>query len=46
MLVVTAKTLSAEERDFLSGRLAGVVQKGEATQRELCDEVKRRIGVA
>ena len=46
VLVVTAKTLSAEERAFLSGRLAGVVQKGEATQRELSEEVKRRVGVA
>ncbi len=43
VLVITAKTLGAEERAFLSSRMAGVVQKGEASQRELADEVKRLL---
>ncbi len=44
VLVITAKSLSAEERSFLSGRLAGVIQKGELSQRELSEQVKQLLG--
>jgi hypothetical protein len=43
VLVVTARSLTREERDFLSGRAARIFQKGSAPGRALADEVMRLL---
>lgn len=45
IVVVTAKDLTNEDRDRLSGNVARVMQKGEYTREALLDELRRLIGV-
>ena len=44
VIVVTAKTPTPDEREFLDGTVARVLQKGAGTTEELLTSVHRRIG--
>jgi CheY-like chemotaxis protein len=43
ILVVTAKDLSEDDREFLQGRAFGVLEKGSGSCRELQDLIRREI---
>ena len=43
VVVLTAKTLSAEEHQRLRGRVEDVIQKGSVSQSDLLDYVRRKL---
>lgn len=46
VVVVTAKTITSEDRSRLNGRVANILQKGQASTRDLLQEVQRVIKAA